>query len=156
MSRKEKSFTIDGEVYTATQLGALEGRKLWLKIVKVLAGPMRQLNEAQNAEGEVVLRAISGVVEGLNDETTEELYEAFGKSCTVRVGERSPNLTGVIFDNHFAGEYVRMSQWLGQMILFNFASFLGDGATGKLAELTSRAASKFASPTESTGSSGES
>lgn len=156
MSRKEKTFSISGHQYRATQLGALEGRKLWLKIVKVLAPAMKSLGEAESADGETVIVALAGIIDALDDDTTEKLYETFGATCTVQVGERSPALTGVIFDDHFAGEYVRMSQWLGQMIIFNFASFLGDGATGKLGELASKAASRFGSPKESTGSSGES
>jgi hypothetical protein len=105
-------------------------------------------------------QAAVALIGGLDDATTEDLYAAFGRTCTVKVGERQPTLETVIFNDHFAGEYVRMSRWLLECTLFNFASFLGDGTLGKIEDLARKAAvakaSQSPSPKDSTGSSGES
>lgn len=156
MPRQQKHFEINGQHYHLTQLGALEGRRLWLKLAKVVAGPLRELANAANANEATIMQVVAGIVENLNEEVEEELMNAFGRSCTVRVGERTPYLEGVIFDEHFAGDYVAMSKWFGECVVFNFASFLGDGALGKLSDLASKAAPKSLSRKESTGGSGES
>jgi len=158
--RKEKELTIDGHEYRIRQLGALEGRRLWLKLLRVLAGPLKELALAGKFDEVTLTTGIASVVENLDEATAEELYVAFGKNCELRVagdqGERWPKLDGVVFDTHFAGRYLAMSQWLGECVVFNFAGFFDGTSLGKITALAQKAAAKSASPTTSTGTSTES
>ncbi len=157
---KEKSFEIDGHDYKATMLGALAGRRLWLKLLHVLAGPLKELASHGTLDQKAGVGAIASLLDALDEGTAEELYEVFGKSCRVRNGERWPQLEGVVFDTHFAGRYVAMTKWLGEMIAFNFASFLGDMSLGSItalmAKATAKAGTASTSPKDSTGTSGAS
>lgn len=156
---KEKSFVVDGFDYKATMLGALQGRRLWLKLLHVLAGPLKALASHETFDQAAGVGAVAALIDALDDGTAEELYEVFGKSCLVRNGERWPQLEGVVFDTHFAGRYVEMSKWLGEMIVFNFAGFLGDMSLGSITALAAKATAaktptKSPSQTDSTGTSG--
>ena len=154
--RQEKLVTIDGHEYNIRQLGALEGRRLWLKLLQVLAAPLKSLAGAGKFDEATLAQALAAVVENLDDRTAEELYEVFGRNCEVKEGDRWPQLTGVIFDTHFAGRYVAMSQWLGECVVFNFAGFFEGMSLGKISALARRVAVTSPSPTDSTGTSIES
>lgn len=158
MARKNKKITIDGHEYNMTQLGALQGRDLWLKLLQVIAEPMQVLANADGLTEATATRAIAKALQSLDRETLAEMYQVFGASCEVRVDERWPKLTDVIFDEHFSGRYVSMSKWLLESVVFNFADFLGDISLGKIGGMMQAAvaASKRPSPTASTGLSGES
>lgn len=165
MARKQKSIKIGGNDYKLTQLGALEGRKLWLELVQIVAAPLEKLarTDGGQVDDATMIAAVGALVDKLDTDTAERLYAAFGKHCEVHIvderGDRWPTLEGMVFDDHFAGNYVAMSQWLGECILFNFLDsfFPGGSVGGMLAQLRrAGAASKSTSPTDSTGSSGAS
>jgi hypothetical protein len=160
MARQEVRFEVDGETYKLTQLGALEGRRIWLRLLKVLVHPIRSLATAGRLNESALVDALALAVENLDEATAEALYIAFGKACSVRVvneaGEKWPTLEGVVFDNHFAGNYVAMSQWLGQCVVLNFGNFIGGNSLGSLSDLLQKAGGRSPSPKASTGSSGES
>ncbi len=163
MPLSTKTFTIDGDEYEITSLGAKKGRKIWLKLVHALAPAMREMAAGGSKLTETTaLSALAAAIENLDDDVTESLYEAFGETCTVRIKEtgNTPNLTGAIFDMHFAQRYLSMSKWLWECIRFNFASFLDDTSLGSMSGLlkkvTAGVVSQRKSQTESTGSSGES
>lgn len=140
MARRTKELTIGEHQYRLTQLGALAGRKLWLELVQALTSPLEKLAAAGNAKVDdaMLISALGALVNGLDEATLERLCEAFGKSCQVRVaddrgGERWPDLVGPVFDDHFAGDYVGLSTWLGECILFNFLeSFFPGGSVGAI------------------------
>ena len=48
--------------------------------------------------------------------------------------ERWPTLEGAVFDEHFAGNYIELTEWVGQSVYFNFFSFFGDGSLASLVE----------------------
>jgi len=157
----EKDVTIDGHDYKLQQLGAREGRKIWLKLWQALVAPLKELAAADAYDEKALVGALAAVLEGLDDDTAEQLYEVFGKHTIVRVpqpegGEKWPQLTGVVFDQHFARRYVQMSHWLAECVLYNFGSFLGDMSLGQMIARVQKAASKRPSPQASTGSSGAS
>lgn len=156
---KTKSVNIDGDDYVITQLGAVTGRRIWLKLLKVIAAPMRVLAGSHGGlSEETIASALASAVESLDDATVDELYTTFGPRCTVRVGERMPELTGEVFDQHFAGRYVSMSKWLLECVLFNFADFLGGTSIGQIGSSLQAmmTAHQSKSPKDSTGTSGES
>lgn len=156
MLLKEKPITIAGHDYKLTQLGALEGRKLWLNVLHLVVEPLKTLGSADKLDEKAVLAALAGALGSLTEETAEKLYDGFGRATRVRVGDKWPELVDATFNLHFAGNYVAMSQWLLESIIFNFADFLGDGSLGSMIAKLQAAASKRVSPKDSIGSSGES
>ncbi len=159
MPVETKTFSVDGDEYEITSLGAKQGRKIWLRLMHAFAPALKELGGDAKLNEKTLLSAIAAAVENLDDETTEALYEAFGESCTVLIpstGNR-PKLTGVVFDQHFARRYFSMSKWLWECVSYNFASFLGDTPLGSITSLVKKVAeSRSKSPTDSIGSSGES
>jgi hypothetical protein len=155
---KTKTITIDGDDYVITQLGAITGRRIWLKLAKIIAAPMRVLGSAKGISEESMAAALAAAVTEMDEATIEELYAAYGPRCTVRVGERSPELQGEVFDQHFAGRYLTMSKWLLECTLFNFADFLGATSLGSIATTIQAmmSARQSKSPKDLTGTSGES
>ncbi len=161
MPVQTKTFIVDGDSYEITQLGANKGRKLWLKLMRAAAAPLKELGNGSKLDEKTMLAAIAAAIENLDDDTTESLYEAFGATCTVHLPTgNNPLLQGAVFDQHFAGRYLTMTKWLWECVSFNFASFLGDTSLGSMTSLVQRvaagAASRRSSQTDSTGSSGES
>ncbi len=158
MSVQVKKFAIDGVNYELTQLGAKKGRKIWLKLMQIIAPSLRTLGSFKKVDQEAIVIALAAAVENLDADTAEELYIEFGATCTVMLPTgNTPNLTEQVFDQHFAGNYIAMSKWLWECVAFNFASFLGDTSIGSMSDLVKRVtASKSGSQTGLTGSSGES
>lgn len=158
---KSKPFVIDGHDYKITMLGAVQGRKLWLKLLNVLAAPLAALAQAPQLDEQAGAAALSAAIKALDEGTLEEMYALFGARCEVRVGERSPLLEEAIFDMHFAGRYMAMTKWLWECISFNFtADFLGDTSLGNLHAMFQKAVKKTVatreSPSTLTGTSGDS
>ena len=157
---QEKTITIGAGEYRIKQLGAREGRKLYLKVAKVLAEGVRVALSGGDevANEKLVVDALAGVVDAIDEATLEEMCEIFGKHTAVKVvtdkGTNWPDLIGVVFDQHFAANYGEMTMWLGECVVFNFASFLGVTSLGSAIEKAqAAAASRSASPKTTTGSS---
>ena len=156
---KQKRFTLDGVEYEATQLGALEGRKIWLRLLKALAPAVKELTSANHLTMEAVGGGLAAAVENLSEEDYELMMKAFAKRCSVRIGEKWPSLSDeTTFDQHFAGRYTHMSKWFGECAAFNFADFLGEASLGSLMNLAKNRVepSRSPSPPISTGLSGAS
>ena len=155
MAVKTKRVTIDGQEYEITQLGALEGSMLWKLLLDALAGAMESLSIADGLDERAIAGSIGGFIRGMDVKTVELFRAAFAKRSRYREGDRWPELTDQLFDQHFAGEYVRMTKWLGECAMFNFASFLGEQSLTSLIDMVKRKGlSKPGSPTVSTGASG--
>lgn len=121
---KTKDVVVDGVKYSFTQLGAVNGRKLWLKLLKALAPAIADLAGMESLD-EKAIGAVVTLVQGLDESTHELLCEELGKSCRFHEGENRP-LVSDFFDFHFAGRYWQMELWIVEGVTFNFASFLGD------------------------------
>jgi len=77
----------------------------------------------------LLIRAIETIPEPL----FEELCATFAPECVVTVGKTSggdgiPLPLDEVFDQHFAGNYTAMTQWLGHCVRVN--GFLGNGLRG--------------------------
>jgi hypothetical protein len=146
MPRRQEEFTLDGETYRVTQLGALEGRRLMVRFVKGLAPMLEQIKLDFSAVGKggkaglvgslleaqvekTILPAIGGFLEQLDEKLFEELCDKFARLTEVRVddqhGERWPDLNKV-FDDHFAGRYGHMLRWFLRCLAINGGDFLPD------------------------------
>lgn len=157
MAVQEKTVTIGDTDYIITQLGAREGRGLWLKVSQVVAAGIREGIKAGDEDStKFVISSAAGFVENIKPELFEELCETLGKKTQIKQNEKLVQLSGVIFDQHFAGNYLEMSKWLGHCLMINFANFIDATKLGQILSRVQVAASKFDSPTTSTGGSGES
>ena len=156
MAKKTVRVVIDGVRYEITQLGAEAGRGLYKKFVTAIGPLLREvvsgnaLDELQasikGTAGDVPevaeqagLKALQLIVpllikaiEMLPDALFEELCQEFSGCCEVVAAKSSngdvPLPLATVFDDHFAGDYVVMTQWLGHCIRVN--GFLGKGLRG--------------------------
>ncbi len=157
MALANKRITVDGDEYELTQLGSLEGRKIWLRILKAISCVITELAAAEHIDEKATAGAAASLVQNLDEETFEILCNAFAKRTRLVQGAKMPLLDGAIFDVHFAGRYVTMTKWVGECLVFNFANFFeGSSLESTIAQLRTLATSRSKSPKASTGSSGES
>lgn len=138
--RKTETRVIDGCSYEVTQLGAISGSRVFIRVLKLL-GPLFA------GGGKLDL---GRVFENLNETDFEYLCNAF-KPVTMVTGQGE--LQG-IFDIHFTGRYLAMMQWLWFCLELNYGDFLkGSSLTGALKAVgpTASASSSAATPTGSPG-----
>jgi hypothetical protein len=72
----------------------------------------------------IVIRGI----ETLETSLLEELADKFARCSKCQLDKNGPMVemhAGDIFDNHFAGRYMQLTQWLLAHLRLNFADFLG-------------------------------
>lgn len=157
MGLKQKKVSIDGEEYELTQLGAIQGRRLWLRVLQALSPALKELAAAGKLDEGSVAQAFGTLVEGLDDETVEMFCAAFAARTRVCVdGDKWPELEPARFDLHFAGRYISMTKWLGECLLFNFADYFDGASREMLAGMVREAGAKSPFRKGSTGRSGAS
>lgn len=159
MARKQTQLTINGTDYRLTQLGAAQGAELWLDLLRVVAGPFealgRSMSSASSDDEEKATAAgiatVTAAIRSLDHATVNKLYAAFGPATTIRVpgapgqGDRWPTLDGAVFDDHFAGNYLELTEWLVRSVLFNFLPFFDAGSLGSVGAVLREAVSRAAS-----------
>lgn len=161
---REKKFVVDGHEYEIKKLPTSDGWPLWLALIKTIApiaedaAKLSGLDDAgEDGAIEAIVSVLAKAVTHLDEAMIGKLITAFGKTCRVKVDEqKSPFLTGVVFDEHFMGRYVQLSQWVVECVVFNFADFLGDTPIASAASAIRKALAKASaskSPKASTGSS---
>lgn len=165
MTLDTRSRTIAGTAYRVTQLGALEGTTLLVRLVKLL-GPgvgsfiggagRGALNPASGADSVLAVgtgEAIHELCARLDAAELASIIHIFAVQTVVVVSrEQEPRLSD-LFDDHFAGRYDAMLAWLRWCLEVNFASFFGAaGETGLLARIV-KGLSTLQSPSGSTGTS---
>jgi hypothetical protein len=133
---RTESKVIGGVEYRVTQLGAIMGRAVFLRLVKAI-GPV--LASLASKEG-----TLSALVKGggkvdttvdfgeilshlnLSEDDAKYLCDAFAeKTFVVEAPDKMPKLSNV-FDEHFAGRYAAMGQWIAFCVKLNYADFFSD------------------------------
>jgi hypothetical protein len=141
MARKVETFALDGEHYRVTQLGAVDGRRLIVRLIKTMAPLLRGVEMAgakptpqgvlsrvlETSDGKV-FGAVADFLQEFDGAFFEELCEKFASATEVRVTdgstERWPTLSTTVFDEHFAGRYGLMLRWFVRCLALNGADFL--------------------------------
>src|SRR5271165_4858509 len=95
--------TIAGTQYTLTRLGTHQGLETLTRLKKLFAGALKG--------GEGTEAKIAGALDAIGPGDIAYLCDQFAPLCTVKYGEKEPRLSDV-FDEHFAGEYEALFQWL--------------------------------------------
>lgn len=143
--RKTETRVIDGVEYRVTQFGALEGRKVLLRLLKAV-GPLFAAFAELKGEGEGKLKDaiphLDSALNGLKEEDLEYLCDVFARCTEVKLNGKWPNLPDV-FDLHFTGKYISMFAWLKFCVEVNFSDFF------QLATRKREALSAVAEATES-------
>ena len=140
--KKTETFEIGGSKYNITQLGGTEGSAFYYELVKALGptirGKLENYKDLLALEGKdetassvALMSLFLEVYEALPLDLVSRLQTAFAKTTEVKMGDIMIGLsTGDIFDQHFAGKYEAMMQWLFACLKFNFVGFLGSKAKG--------------------------
>jgi len=128
--RKVESFEFEhpslGTVaYKITALDAINGRRVFLKLIKLL-GPLAQ---AKGSLGEAL--------KGLEEKDLDDLCDAFAKVTTITYTDTSSGKTvqeaklGPTFGEHFSAAYMTMFSWLKASAEVNFGDFLAKALAAK-------------------------
>jgi hypothetical protein len=139
--QKVTSQEIDGYRYAVVQLPATTGRKISVELAKALApaltamvkdAKLGQVSVSSLLDKELSAGDIGDAVEVLFDRLPprriDELMTLFAEHSDVfgdGFGDGGAPLAKN-FDEHFAGRYAAMYQWLWFALRVNFADFFGD------------------------------
>lgn len=166
MGRKIITVTIEGWTYELSQLGAVEGRELVLRFIKLLGrfAPMIASavkakadggdgDEVASAVGAELIGEIGSTLATLEPKELEPLWDAFSRHASVKGKDgKSRESLHEIFDEHFAGEYFAMVRFFIEAAKLNFGDFLSRAlAQTSAAPAAGTTPSASKSPTVSTG-----
>jgi hypothetical protein len=120
---KSESKQIGLHLYTVEQLGAIRGREIFVRLVRLLGS---SVDTIKGDAGAVLAKAAAN----FSELDMSAFCEAFAAKTDVTGGEYAtahPQLSN-IFDVHFAGNYSELVEWLIFCFKVNFGSFfLGVG-----------------------------
>lgn len=138
MQLKQAKFQIGNYTYEATQLGAITGRKLWLRLAKtlghllpLLVGSKVSISGLLSGEGELpdgILDKVPEFLEKLKEEDLELFWSAYCERLWVLGPGGRTQVTEEFFDVHFSGDYVSMMRLFLELTKFNFGGFLAGSA----------------------------
>lgn len=162
MIESREFATSDGTRYKVTMFGAKKGQALLTRVMRIVAPALgRAADGATPVAGDIdvmVGSAIDKLCEGLTPELIADLGAMFEEKTEYSTDDGAVwvPLKGK-YDDHFAGRYAQLIQWLKGCFEVNYADFFvvfQGAATGFLASKTK--APPSGSPNTSTGTSIES
>lgn len=122
---KVEERKIGDSTYKVSQLGAIKGRSVMLRLTKCLGPALVGL-----ASRETLKASIPDLLANMDIEEEDLTYfcDSFAeKTFVVTPDGKMPRLDNV-FDLHFAGRYMEMIQWLGFCLEVNYAGFFRGAA----------------------------
>lgn len=118
--REVQSRVIQGVRYEVLPLPAGRGVRVMAQLAKVIGpgiGEAASLAEAAANIG----RTIGAFTERLDPDVVETLCREFAATTTVTAGQSRTSLgAGIAFDEHFAGQYDALLEWLRFCMEVNF------------------------------------
>lgn len=127
MARPVTTTRIGEHQYRITALSANEGKRIYLRLIKVLAPGLAQLPTLKDAANvDKLLGVVTGSLDGLDEATLDMFCETFGKATELQVSnDQWITLEPAAFGEHFCGRYGDMTRWLIECIKANrFIDFL--------------------------------
>jgi hypothetical protein len=118
---RSETKTIGKYSYCVEQLGALKGRAVFVRLVRLLGS---SVDTVKGDAGTILAKAAAG----FTDEDMDTFCTVFAAKTSVTGGEygtAQPQLDN-IFDLHFAGNYSEMIEWLIFAFKVNFGSFFAE------------------------------
>jgi len=135
--RQTITKTIDGFTYEITQLGALKGSQVFVRVLKMIGPAFATKKDVDFGK----------LLSGVNEEDLLYLINSFTPMTNVPgVGPLERN-----FDIHFVGRYMAMMKWLFACLEANYGDFLKDGSLAAAAQSVGQSASASNSQTGATG-----
>lgn len=126
--------------YRVTPHGALQGRKVFVRIVNSIAPVIRAMRSEGDVEPDIA-GAIADTLKGLSDEDFAWLCDEFAARTFVVHSDGRELMLSKIFDVHFAANYSNMIAWLVFALGVNFGGFFQDQALGDLLDTLMKKAS---------------
>ena len=113
---QSKTFQIGTEKYVTTQLDAVTGRRIFLRLVMAVAPVLERLDvkgKSDEAKETAFMSAVASALASLDEDLLDTLCEVFGAVTrhVVKPGQEMPLDKGY-FGLHFAARYVEMTKWL--------------------------------------------
>lgn len=130
MARTNKTKQIGGHGYEVTQLGAIEGRRVFARLAQVMGGMVGALAAGGKPNPVDAFRSFA---ESMTPEVMDFFCDTFSKVTQVHRPDGKVLFLKDVFDDHFADNYGELVEWLAFCLEVNFASFLG--GTGGLGAL---------------------
>ena len=135
--RKNVTREIRGFSYVVMQLGAGKGREVMLRLAKVTgpaigailaAVPGGKLQNILDADVTALGPAVGKIFESLSAQDLAFFCQTFGETTLVYLEENKHPRVIDVFDEHFAGNYLAMLQWLAFAVEVNFSDFFEGAA----------------------------
>ena len=117
-----KTRLIGKNTYTVTPLSAIPGRRVFVRLAKVLGPAVAKGASVKGDDSQATIEAFAGLMGALSEDDIDFFCDTFAASTTVRLNGKEPDLAG-IFDLHFAGNYLEMFRWLAFCVEVNFGDF---------------------------------
>ena len=125
--RPSVTVRIQDNDYKLTALDAVTGRRIYLRLVKILAPGLAKLPTLKDADStDKLLAVVVGSLDQIDEATLDAFCDAFGQCTELIVDDKTRvTLSGPAFGEHFCGRYAAMTQWLLESIKVNkFIDFL--------------------------------
>ena len=113
---------IGGCEYKVTQLGAVKGRGAFLRLVKCLGPMLAGLAGKGGKVADIDVGALFSRLDLTEDDLTF-FCDTFAEKTFVTLPDGKMPRLDKVFDEHFAGSYSYMVQWLAFAVKVNFADF---------------------------------
>src|SRR3954463_14684634 len=107
MSLDTKSLTIGDYTYNVTTLDAIKGRKAFVRLANAIGPVFDNVREETDF--------VRNILTKLSAADVDHFCDLFGATTSVTGGvyeDKSPQLIGKTFMEHFAGNYLDMFEWL--------------------------------------------
>lgn len=139
--RRSQAFTVDGHELVITQWGAREGAQNMARCARMFGPAIMPIVESAFKAGAkggaaaigatlaagVDLDKIAGALRGLDGADLDALILSLQGATVVRLAspQLGPNVAAVPLnaDDHFAGSYMALLEWLASGLAFNFMGF---------------------------------
>lgn len=125
---KPETKTIGDHSYTTTQLDAVRGRRVFMRLARIVGPAFAEMGGSQDETG--LARAFGVAIKNLSEDDLDYFCDVFADATTVtggKYGAKAPLLKDV-FSLHFAANYGDMTAWLVFCMKVNFGSFFGSAA----------------------------
>lgn len=127
MGIEVKSKDIGKHTYKVEQFGAKAGGRMLVRLAKMLGGAVGGAIEAgDEVDVAAIGKTLTGFAENIAESDYDYLCDAFSAKTRVTggvYGSKEPLLKD-FFDDHFAGNYVELGEWLYFCLEANYGSFL--------------------------------
>jgi hypothetical protein len=152
---QSETRTIGGDEYEVTQLPSGRGRKLLLRLLRIVGPAIAELVKDGTSSvklSDVSADGLAAALQELAARLTEDDFEYAVRELTsgtkVRIAGGPAVKLETVSELHFAGNYGAMLSWLGFALEVNFRSFFGGLGSLVPPGLAEKARSASPSPTE--------